>query len=283
MSSNTKAANYEFYTNSKRFKADSSDDERSLTSSPTIQHHSAESTSMPLQSIANKLNAKQPIDFATAYSNYYQSPQAYNNYYANQYATQQYQNPHPNQYPPIYPNYQATFQNHRALNNITNPRSSIGNSSSSADSSSISLNLNSPTSQLNDNENVSPIQQHVANQNVHHSGYNSLGLKESTVATNILDESTSSFGGDDTLNGVKNKGIKRRPVPVEHKDNSYWEKRRKNNESAKRSRDLRRCKEEHISVRVIYLEQENLQLRTENALMRSEVEKLRAMLYANTN
>ncbi len=283
MSNTTKAANYEFYSNSKRFKPDSSDDERSLTSSPTLQHHSAEQTSMPLQSITNKLNAKQPIDFATAYSNYYQSPQAYNNYYANPYATQQYQNPQTNQYPSIYPNYQAPFHNHRALNNITNPRSSIGNSSSSADSSSISLNLNSPTNHLNDNENVSPIQHHVANTNTHLNAYNNLGLKEPTMAANILDESTSSFGGDENINGVKNKGVKRRPVPVEHKDNSYWEKRRKNNESAKRSRDLRRCKEEHISVRVIYLEQENLQLRTENALMRSEVEKLRAMLYANTN
>ena len=76
---------------------------------------------------------------------------------------------------------------------------------------------------------------------------------------------------------------KRRPVPVENKDNTYWEKRRKNNESAKRSRDIRRTKEEHISIRVIYLEQENLQLRTEVALLRNEAEKLRAMLYANGN
>lgn len=78
-------------------------------------------------------------------------------------------------------------------------------------------------------------------------------------------------------------GKKRRAVPVENKDETYWEKRRKNNESAKRSRDMRRSKEEHISIRVIYLEQENLQLKTELALMRNETEKLRAMLYAASN
>jgi hypothetical protein len=43
--------------------------------------------------------------------------------------------------------------------------------------------------------------------------------------------------------------------PDPHKDNSYWEKRKKNNESAKRSREARRMKEEQIALRVVYLEQ----------------------------
>ena len=81
----------------------------------------------------------------------------------------------------------------------------------------------------------------------------------------------------------KNSGIppKKRPhsVPETQKDNIYWDKRRKNNESAKRSRDARRMKEEQIAMRVVYLEQENLQLRTEVSLLKSEIEKLRCMLY----
>ena len=74
---------------------------------------------------------------------------------------------------------------------------------------------------------------------------------------------------------------KKRPhnVPEESKDATYWEKRKKNNESAKRSRDARRMKEEQIAMRVVYLEQENLQLRTEVSLLKSEIEKLRCMLY----
>lgn len=68
-------------------------------------------------------------------------------------------------------------------------------------------------------------------------------------------------------------------VPNEQRDDSYWEKRKKNNESAKRSREARRMKEEQIALRVVYLEQENLQLRTEVSLLKSEIEKLRCMLY----
>ena len=70
-----------------------------------------------------------------------------------------------------------------------------------------------------------------------------------------------------------------RPVPPEVKDPNYWEKRKKNNESAKRSRDMKRTKEEQISMRVIYLEQENLQLKTEVSLLRAETDKLRCMVY----
>ncbi len=102
-------------------------------------------------------------------------------------------------------------------------------------------------------------------------------LRISNSSSSLANLSVTSEDSDGS--GVSLK--KRRPIPVENKDSTYWEKRRKNNESAKRSRDIRRTKEEHISIRVIYLEQENLQLRTEVALLRNEAEKLRAMLYAN--
>lgn len=74
---------------------------------------------------------------------------------------------------------------------------------------------------------------------------------------------------------------KKRPhlTPENQKDDAYWEKRQKNNESAKRSREARRMKEEQIALRVVFLEQENLQLRTEVSLLKSEIEKLRCMLY----
>ena len=64
-----------------------------------------------------------------------------------------------------------------------------------------------------------------------------------------------------------------------HYDSAYWEKRRRNNESAKRSRDSRRLKEEQLALRVVYLEQENLQLHTEVSILKSEIERMRCMLY----
>ncbi|KAK9727407.1 Basic region leucine zipper [Popillia japonica] len=62
-------------------------------------------------------------------------------------------------------------------------------------------------------------------------------------------------------------------------DPSYWEKRRKNNEAAKRSRDARRAKEDEIAIRCAFLEQENLKLRYESATLRDEVERLRNLVY----
>ncbi|XP_034231852.1 protein giant [Thrips palmi] len=63
------------------------------------------------------------------------------------------------------------------------------------------------------------------------------------------------------------------------KDAAYWERRRKNNEAAKRSRDARRAKEDEIAIRAAFLEQENLKLKYEVAALRNETAKLRCMLY----
>jgi hypothetical protein len=78
---------------------------------------------------------------------------------------------------------------------------------------------------------------------------------------------------------------KRRAIPVEQKDSHYWDKRRKNNESAKRSRDIKREKENRVYVRNTFLEQENLQLKTQVTLYEAEIEKLRCIAYGlgNTN
>ena len=55
------------------------------------------------------------------------------------------------------------------------------------------------------------------------------------------------------------------------KDDAYWERRRKNNEAAKRSRDARRQKENEIAMRAQFLEQENLQLKMELVQLRTEL------------
>ncbi len=65
----------------------------------------------------------------------------------------------------------------------------------------------------------------------------------------------------------------------ERRDDSYWDRRRKNNEAAKRSRDARRMKEEEIALRAAFLEQENLKLRAQVAILKNETAKLHYMLY----
>jgi len=100
------------------------------------------------------------------------------------------------------------------------------------------------------------------------------------------DSTTPAMTNDNERNAPRVKSPSDTSSTTEESDRSgqksdYWEKRRKNNESAKRSRDARRMKEEQIAMRVVYLEQENLQLRTEASLLKNEIEKLRHMLYSS--
>ncbi|XP_029440558.1 D site-binding protein [Rhinatrema bivittatum] len=67
-------------------------------------------------------------------------------------------------------------------------------------------------------------------------------------------------------------------VPDNQKDEKYWNRRCKNNEAAKRSRDARRLKENQISVRAAFLEKENAVLRQEVAHIRQELTRYRSIL-----
>ena len=64
-------------------------------------------------------------------------------------------------------------------------------------------------------------------------------------------------------------------TPRDGKDAAYWERRRKNNEAAKRSRDARRLKENEVAVRASFLEQENIQLKMELVQLRTELGAMR--------
>nr|XP_057918028.1 TEF transcription factor, PAR bZIP family member a isoform X1 [Doryrhamphus excisus] len=67
-------------------------------------------------------------------------------------------------------------------------------------------------------------------------------------------------------------------VPEEQKDEKYWQRRKKNNVAAKRSRDARRLKENQITVRAAFLERENSALRTEVADLRQECGHFKKMV-----
>ncbi|CAG5129743.1 unnamed protein product [Candidula unifasciata] len=86
--------------------------------------------------------------------------------------------------------------------------------------------------------------------------------------------STSSFSHS-------NSRKRPRSLPDDQKDAAYWERRRKNNDAAKRSRDARRAKEDEIAIRAALLEQENIKLRVEVAALKTETARLRCLLYNN--
>lgn len=71
---------------------------------------------------------------------------------------------------------------------------------------------------------------------------------------------------------------KKQMVHDELKDEKYWERRRKNNMAAKRSRDARRAKENQIAIRASFLEHENKSLSEELSKVRAENQLLRERL-----
>ncbi|XP_049883087.1 transcription factor atf-2-like [Pectinophora gossypiella] len=84
---------------------------------------------------------------------------------------------------------------------------------------------------------------------------------------------------------VRRRGEKR-PIPPELKDEKYFERRRRNNQAAKKSRDARRIREDqvlpimYIAWRACLLEQENASLRAHVAALRQEALALRGLLAA---
>lgn len=79
-------------------------------------------------------------------------------------------------------------------------------------------------------------------------------------------------------------GTMRRPLMrPDDRDDAYRERRRKNNEAAKRSRDTRRFKELQVAAQAERLAEENLQLKAEIAVLRSQLGYLHRMMLDNNN
>lgn len=68
---------------------------------------------------------------------------------------------------------------------------------------------------------------------------------------------------------------------AQSEDPNYREKRRKNNEAAKRSRDARKAKEDEIAVRCAFLEQENIKLKMQISSVEQENARMRMMCSVN--
>ncbi|XP_067140607.1 transcription factor ces-2-like [Centruroides vittatus] len=70
----------------------------------------------------------------------------------------------------------------------------------------------------------------------------------------------------------------KKPIPDELKDDKYYERRKRNNVAAKKSRDARKAREDEIALRACFLEKENAILRAQVATLREEAHSLRQLL-----
>ncbi|KYN16850.1 PREDICTED: cell death specification protein 2-like [Trachymyrmex cornetzi] len=98
--------------------------------------------------------------------------------------------------------------------------------------------------------------------------------------------STSSTGAMSrhfvTTNGIaalhRRPRSEKKPIPDDQKDEKYYERRKRNNQAAKKSRDARKIREDHIALRATMLEHENAILKAQIVTLREEAQSLRHML-----
>ncbi|XP_061703315.1 nuclear factor, interleukin 3 regulated, member 6 [Syngnathoides biaculeatus] len=80
------------------------------------------------------------------------------------------------------------------------------------------------------------------------------------LARSLLGRSTAVKRKESPSSSIRRK---REFIPLEKKDEGYWDKRKKNNEAAKRSREKRRVNDMVLESRVLALLEENTRLRAE--------------------
>lgn len=70
----------------------------------------------------------------------------------------------------------------------------------------------------------------------------------------------------------------KKPIPEDLKDGKYFERRKRNNLAAKKSRDQRKVRESQVCQRATLMEKENAVLRAQVGTLRDEAGSLRSLL-----
>jgi len=110
------------------------------------------------------------------------------------------------------------------------------------------------------------------------SSSNSGGTNQSGSKNNSFNPATHHFSPEELKPTPIQRKSRKTLVRDEDKDEKYWDKRRKNNMAAKRSREARRSRENQISLRASYLEKDNAALKEELLNVKEELQSLRETL-----
>ncbi|KAG4078460.1 hypothetical protein HA402_009172 [Bradysia odoriphaga] len=102
-------------------------------------------------------------------------------------------------------------------------------------------------------------------------------IVDETFEPNFLLRETDKIESYQSMMSRRQRGEKR-PIPNEQKDEKYFERRKRNNEAAKKSRDARKIREDRIAFQAAVLEQENAILRAQVVSLREENTTLRHLL-----
>ena len=158
------------------------------------------------------------------------------------------------------------------------PGGSTSSSTSAGHNSDIHSAINSPTDRPDPHPDRSDTYPERPDEDPRHAPGARFLIPPSTT---IPGSAANITGSRSLYSRVPSTHIRRRgsTLSEDQKDDTYWERRRKNNESAKRSRDAKRAKEDETVTRIAFLEQENSEAQVEVAALKNETAKLRCMLY----
>ncbi|KAJ8684297.1 hypothetical protein QAD02_020089 [Eretmocerus hayati] len=109
----------------------------------------------------------------------------------------------------------------------------------------------------------------------------SVGLSHSFSNSNAVVEASRNIIENAVISSMqpcRRPRSEKKPIPDEQKDEKYYERRKRNNQAAKKSRDARKIREDHIALRATMLEHENAILRAQVARLREECQTLRQLL-----
>ncbi|KAG8182252.1 hypothetical protein JTE90_024185 [Oedothorax gibbosus] len=115
------------------------------------------------------------------------------------------------------------------------------------------------------------------------SGYRGKGLVDPIIALTSMEASSPAISRALASALPRRPRSEKRPIPDEQKDDKYFERRKRNNAAAKKSRDARKQREDEIALRACFLEKENAVLRAQVAALREEGASLRQMLVLQKN
>lgn len=110
-----------------------------------------------------------------------------------------------------------------------------------------------------------------------HTGHTS---KSSASSVKSNSSSVSSSSDSSLLGSSQSKRVRtaKKVVPDQQKDMKYFERRKRNNVAAKKSRDARKQREDEIAIRASFLEKENAILKAQLQTLKDEAQQLRILL-----
>lgn len=110
--------------------------------------------------------------------------------------------------------------------------------------------------------------------------YGSLNHLSAFAGDSLMDANPMLIRAISSLNtpSSRRQRSEKKPIPPEHKDDKYFERRRRNNHAAKKSRDIRKQREDEVAIRASWLEKENAVLKAQLSTLRDEAEALKHML-----